>query len=108
MDTVTLSRAEYTALVEAKEMLEDITAYDKAIAEHSDGLPHSLMARLIEGENALVVFREWRGFSQSGLGRKSAVNRVQIADIEAGRKTGSVATLKKLADALGVSMDELV
>jgi hypothetical protein len=31
---------------------------------------------------------------------------VQIADIEAGTKTGSVETLKKLADALGVALDD--
>ncbi|MGK2227696.1 MAG: hypothetical protein ACI9GK_001520 [Devosia sp.] len=35
------------------------------------------------------------------------MNRVQIADIAAGRKTGSVATRGKLAEALGVSMDDL-
>jgi mRNA interferase RelE/StbE len=38
----------------------------------------------------------------------SGVNRVQIADIEAGRKSGSVETILKLADALGVAIDELV
>jgi mRNA interferase RelE/StbE len=38
----------------------------------------------------------------------SGVNRVQIADIEAGRKSGSVETIRKLADALGVAMDDLV
>lgn len=35
------------------------------------------------------------------------MNRTQIADIEAGRKTGSVATLKKLAGALAVAIDDL-
>lgn len=34
-------------------------------------------------------------------------NRVQIVEIKAGRKTGSVATLKKLATALQVDMDDL-
>jgi mRNA interferase RelE/StbE len=35
-------------------------------------------------------------------------NRVQIADIEAGRKSGSVATLHKLAEALAVTVDDLI
>ena len=32
----------------------------------------------------------------------------QIADIEAGRKTGSIETVRKLADALNVAIDDLV
>jgi transcriptional regulator with XRE-family HTH domain len=36
------------------------------------------------------------------------VNRVQIIDIEAGRKTGSVETLRKLAQELGIDIDDLV
>lgn len=32
----------------------------------------------------------------------------QLSEIEAGKKTGSVATLQKLARALGVTIDELV
>ena len=35
-------------------------------------------------------------------------NRVQIVDIEADRNSGSVRTLRKLADALGVTVDDLV
>lgn len=35
------------------------------------------------------------------------MNRVQIADIEAPRATGSVQTLRALADALHVTVDDL-
>jgi transcriptional regulator with XRE-family HTH domain len=33
---------------------------------------------------------------------------VSIAEIETGRKQGSLGTLKKLADALGVAVDDLI
>ena len=36
------------------------------------------------------------------------MNRVQIADIEADRATGSVRTLRTLADALHVAVDDLL
>ena len=52
--------------------------------------------------------RATRGLTQSGLGRASGVNRVVVADIEAGRKGGSVRSLKALAAALGVGIDDLV
>ncbi|MEZ5790813.1 MAG: helix-turn-helix transcriptional regulator [Nitratireductor sp.] len=108
MEMINIPKADYEALVSAKEELEDILAFDRAMAEGGDGLPHDLMLRLINGESALKVFREWRGFSQSALSRASRVHRVQIADIEAGRANGSVQTWKQLAEALDVGIEELV
>lgn len=40
--------------------------------------------------------------------RQSGINRIQIIDIEGGRKAGSVASLKKLASALKIDIDDLV
>ena len=107
-DTVTLTRAEYDALVEARDELGDILAFDEAMRRDEDGIPAPYVDRILGGESVLAVLREWRGFSQSGLARASGVNRVQIADIEAGRATGSVATLRKLADALNLTIDDIV
>lgn len=108
MRMITIPEAEYEALVAAKEDLEDILAYDKAVEEGGEGIPHAFMVRLIEGDSPVAVYREHRGLTQAALSEASGVNRVQIAEIEAGRKTGSVKTLKKLADALGVTIDDLV
>ncbi|MBO6553296.1 MAG: helix-turn-helix transcriptional regulator [Roseitalea sp.] len=107
-DTVTIPRAEYEALIAARDDHEDMQAVADHLADPQEGLPHELMKRLIDGESPLSVYRQWRGFNQSSLSRASGVNRVQIADIEAGRSKGSVATLKKLAEALNVSIDDLV
>lgn len=108
LDTVEISRAEYEALLQAKEDLEDIAAYDNARALNEEGMPSELVKRLLAGENPLRIFRTWREVNQSELSRTSGVNRTQIADIEAGRSNGSVETMKKLADALDVTVDELV
>ncbi len=54
------------------------------------------------------VWRGYRGLTQSALAASSGVNRVQIANIEAGARTGSVETLKRLAGALGLAVDDLV
>ena len=109
--TVTIPREEYERLLNAAEDLADIAAYDRAKAELAAGrdelIPAVFADRLIAGESPLRVYRELRGLTQVGLGEVSGVNRVQIADIEAGRKTGSVATLRKLSDALGIALDDL-
>ena len=71
-------------------------------------VPAAVVDRLLAGESAVRVWREHRGLTQSGLARASGVNRVVVADIEAGRRGGSVRSLKALAEALGVGMEELV
>lgn len=74
----------------------------------SEGLPHEYMMRLIEGEAPLIVFRQWRELSSSKLATRSGVNRVQIVNIEKGNATGSIVTLKKLAETLNITLDQLV
>ena len=111
-ETVTIPRAEYDRLRQAAEDLGDLLAYDRAIAALAAGedelIPAAFADRLMNGESPLRVYRELRTLSQAELARVSGVNRVQIIDIEAGRKTGSVETLRKLALALRVGLDDLV
>lgn len=110
--TVTISRAEYERLCAVEEEFADIRAalaVEAGIASGTDELvPARIADRLIEREPPLRVWREHRGMSQAALARAAAVSRVQIVEIEAGRKTGSVRTLSKLADTLGVAVDDLI
>jgi len=55
----------------------------------------------------LRVYRDLRGMTQVALAEKASVGRVTVAEIETGRKQGSVTTLRALANALGVSLDDL-
>ena len=111
-DYVRIDRAEYERLCAAAEELENLRTFDRAAAALADGteelIPAAFAKRLVAGESPLRIFRELRGLSQTTLAARSGVNRVQIADIEAGRKNGSVETLGKLAGALGVMIDDLV
>lgn len=107
-EMITIPRAEYDRLREAAEDLADLQAYERAKASGGPSIPAEAVKRMIEGDSPLKVFRELRGLSQIGLARASGVNRVQIADIEAGRGKGSIDTLKKLADALSLTIDDLV
>ncbi len=111
-DTITISRDEYARLCEAAEDLDDLRAYDRAKADLDAGedelLPEEAVRRIVAGESPLRIYRELRSYTQEELGARSGVNRVQIADIEAKRKSGSLATVKKLAGALGVQIDDLV
>jgi transcriptional regulator with XRE-family HTH domain len=45
--------------------------------------------------------------TQENLAKAAGVSRPMIAGIEAGHKRGGIATLKKLAEALGIDLDHL-
>jgi DNA-binding XRE family transcriptional regulator len=98
-------------LVDDAEMLADVIAYDAAqgrLARGEDELiPLEIAERRLAGESPVKVWREHRGITQEALAKASTVSRPMIAAIEAGHKRGGIATLKKLARALRVDLDNL-
>ena len=110
-EMITIPLDEYKALRHAAEELDDMRAFDRAKATLATGddelVPAETLKRLLAGEAPLRVWRELRGLTQSSLSSASGVNRVQIADIEAGRRKGSLETARKLANALCIAIDDL-
>lgn len=111
MEMVTIPRAEYDRLHAAAEGLADLQAHDRAKATLASGeeerIPADYANRLLNGDNDLRVYRDLCGLTQAELALRTGVNRVMVAEIETGRKQGSIATLRKLAEALGVTLDHL-
>ena len=110
-EMVTIPREEYDRLQAAAEDLADLQSYDRAKAALAAGeeelVPLDFVNRMLNGENALRVYRDLRGLTQAALAEKAGVNRVTVTEIEIGRKQGSVATLRALAHALDVTLDDL-
>jgi ribosome-binding protein aMBF1 (putative translation factor) len=98
-------------LIYDAEMLADVKAYDAAKARlklsNEELLPLEIDERRLAGESTVKIWREYRGLTQEGLANASKVSRSMIAAIEAKHKTGGIGTLKKLAAALKVDLDEL-
>lgn len=55
----------------------------------------------------LKQLREERGWSQEKLSEESEIHRTFIAGVEVGKRNPSLATLARLADALGVEIKDL-
>lgn len=110
-EMVTIPREEYDRLRAAAEDLADLQAYDRAKSALASGedelIPADYLDRLLKGESSVRVFRDLRGMTQAALAERAGVHRVTVAEIETGRKQGSVATLRRLANALGVTLDDL-
>lgn len=110
-EMVTIPREEYDRLRAAAEDLADLQSYDRAKAAMAGGaeelIPIDYANRLLDGENPLRVYRDLRGLTQAALAEKAGIHRVTVAEIETGRKQGSITTLRALAGALGVKLDDL-
>src|ERR1022692_4252429 len=93
------------------EMLADVKAYGRAKAriERGEGelIPLEIIERRLAGESTVKTWREHRGLTQEELAKASKVSRSMIAAIEARNKKGGIATLRKLAGALGADLDHL-
>ena len=102
-----LPMAEYERLLEAADEATGGRAFDAYRAARPETFPDALAERLIDGESPVRVFREYRGLTQRQLGERAGVNQAYVSQIEAGSRAGTVEVLKRLAEALGVELDDL-
>jgi DNA-binding XRE family transcriptional regulator len=98
----------YNDLLEKAELMEDIEAYEKAKNDDDELVPAEIVYRLISGENKIKVWREYRQLTQAGLAELSGMAQATIAQMEGGKRLGSVTALKKIAEALNLDVDDLV
>jgi DNA-binding XRE family transcriptional regulator len=102
---------EYLKLLEQAEMLEDIRDYDIAKAELENGedelIPSEVVEALLDGENPIKVWREYRGLTQQQLADTAGISKPYLSQIETGKRKGAVDILSTIAKALNVSLDDL-
>ena len=98
----------YNNLLEKAEWLEDAVAYEKAKHDDDELVPSDVVKRLLSGENKIKVWREYRALSQLELAKLSGMELASIAQMEGGKRTGSVLAFKKVAEALQLDLDDLV
>ena len=76
-EMVTIPREEYDRLQAAAEDLADLQSYDRAKAALAAGeeelVPAEYVNRLLNGENALRVYRDLRGLTQAALAAKQCI-----------------------------------
>ena len=109
---VVIPEAEYDALIEALEDAEDIAAvreFERKLAAGEEELiPSEFVMRMVDGESPIRVYRELRGMSAKELAEKAGIAQAYLSQLETGKREGPVGTLKKLAEALKVTIDDLV
>ena len=102
----------YTQLVENAEMLQDIRDYDDAIARIQSGeeelIPAHVPYAIIDGENPVKVWREYRGLTQQQLAEAAGISAAYLSQIETGKREGKTAVLQAIARAMNLDLDDVV
>lgn len=101
----------YVKLLKQAEMMEDVRDYDqvKAALENGDEeiVPASVLDALLENENPVKVWREWRGLSQRRVAEKAGISATYLSQIESGKRSGTLRVLSSIARTLCVTLDDL-
>lgn len=102
----------YLQLAEEAEMLRDIRDYDSVKTAIEQGkeelIPSEVTFALLEGENPIKVWREYRGLTQQQLAESVAISTPYLSQIETNKRTGTTEVLLAIAKALKVTLDDIV
>lgn len=103
---------DYLQLIEQAEMLQDIQEYDRAKAAVESGeeevLPADVVYALVDGENPIKVWREYRKWTQSQLAEAVGISVPFLSQIETGKRKASTKVMAGLAKTLRVAVDDLL
>ncbi len=103
--------AHYQKMLEAMEMLEDIHAYDEAKAKIQAGdelIPSEIVYALLDGENPIRVWREYRGLTQQQLATQAGISKPYLSQLESGKRHGTTDVLSAIAQALRLNLEDIV
>lgn len=102
---------EYLRLVEEAEMLSDVRDYDAALEDIEQGeelVPSEVVYAILDGENPIRVWREYRGYTQKELADLAGISKPYLSQIETGKRTGTTEVLSAIANALELTLDDIV
>lgn len=106
-----LPAQEYERLLEKLEERHEFA--DARAAEHARGegveyLPAEMVNRIMDGESALRVWRQYRGLSAAELGKAVGVVASHMTHLENGTRSGKPLLWRALANALNVDVDDIL
>jgi predicted transcriptional regulator len=105
---VVLPLADYERLVDAADIAAAKTVAANIAAGRDEMVPAEVVKKLLAGDNPIRVWREHRNMTARDLATAAGLSAAYISEIETGKKDGSVSAVKRIAEALGVDIDDLV
>ncbi|OGO17255.1 MAG: XRE family transcriptional regulator [Chloroflexi bacterium RBG_16_48_8] len=102
---------EYIRLKEEAEMLQDVADFDaakEALEQGEELIPSEVTFAILDGENPIRIWRNFRALTQQELADKAGISKPYLSQIETGKRTGTAEVLAAIADALGVTVDDVM
>ncbi len=108
---VLLPESEWLAMLDLLEDRADAAAvaeFRRRLAAGEEELvPSAVVDRILAGDNRVRVWREYRGMALRALAEAADLSPAYLSQIETGARVGTLDTLKRIAGALGVDVDDL-
>ena len=99
----------FNRMVESIENEKCIEVAKKELKNPEIAVPGNVFHKIIlNNENPIKVYREYRKFSQLKLAKKVGVTESYISQLESGKRAGTTKVLKLIAQVLGVTLDDIV
>lgn len=92
-----------------RDMIEDreaFAAFERT--KDQESIPDEVVGRLLNGESPLKVWRQYRGLSLRALAEQAGASASGLSDIETGKTEGRPSVLNRVAEVLGVGLEDLV
>ena len=102
---------EYLRLATESEMLHDVRDYDatlEAIEQGEETIPSEIVYAIIDGANPIRVWREYRELTQQQLSGAAGISKPYLSQIETGKRTGTTEVLSAIANALDLTLDDII
>jgi DNA-binding XRE family transcriptional regulator len=90
------------------ENAEDVALFD-AVQAVDDGfrIPAAVARAILDAVHPVKAWRKQRGLTQESLSAKAGISKAYLCQIEAGKRQGSLKTLRSIARVLDVPLDGL-
>ena len=99
----------YQQLIEDAEVLADIKAYDEAKQKEEESFPSYIVDKiLINDENPMQVYREYRNLTYLELAQKASLSINKIKEIENNIALASQDELEAIVKVLNIDLDLIV
>lgn len=96
------------AVMEDRVDAQAIAIFRERLASGNEELiPSDVANRIIDGENKVRVWREYRDLTARDLAEKAEISPAYLSQIESGTRDGSFDTIKNIAAALAITVDDL-
>ncbi len=103
-ERVSMPRSDYQNLIDAR----DHAIAMREIAAGAPLLTETELNAYLASPSPLAFWRKRAGLTQSALAQKAGITQAFLAQIEAGDRDGTVGVLKRISQALGLRIDDLI